>query len=102
MDFGTASSHDELVDVIRRVKDARNVSDQELEFITGLQSGYVSKILGPSRLKGLSRMTLDLIMEALAIKLVVVSCPERVKSSVRFAWFAKFAFGATCKIAVAR
>jgi hypothetical protein len=85
MDFGSASTHDALIDVLRRVKDARNVSDAELEHITGLQSGYLSKILGPSRLKGLTRMTIDVLLEALAIKLVVVPCPER-EERMRHRW----------------
>ena len=47
-----------------------------IDELGGLSCGHCDKILGPSRSKGLSAMTLDVMLGVLALKLVVVEDPD--------------------------
>jgi hypothetical protein len=46
------------------------LSNETLEQICGMTRGHADKILGPSRVKTLSKYTLDCLLQALAIELI--------------------------------
>jgi hypothetical protein len=70
--FGHATNHEELVAALYACKEARGVSDRILDEISGLCHGHVSKLIGPGRERGLSQLSLDALLGALACKLIIV------------------------------
>jgi hypothetical protein len=63
---------DDLVEAFRKVKAVLGLSNQFCDMIGGLTTGHTDKILGPSRMKSLSPMTLDLFLELFAVELHMV------------------------------
>jgi|SRR6516162_4735704 hypothetical protein len=74
---GEAASHDELVAVLRERQIALGLSNETLDHIALLSAGHTDKILGPSRQRGLSQLSLDALMGALAVKLIVAEDAEQ-------------------------
>ena len=69
--IGVATSHDELVGMFRARKDALGLSNELLDHLIPLTSGHTDKILGPCQVKGLSRISLDGMLSALGLQLLV-------------------------------
>jgi hypothetical protein len=61
-------------------KQALGVSDRVLDAISGLCHGHTSKLIGPGRERGLSQISLDALLGALACKLVIVE--DEVQASI--------------------
>jgi len=55
------------------------LSDACLDHLTGLTAGHTSKVLGPARVKGLSRFTIDTLSDTLGVSFLVVIDPEKVR-----------------------
>ena len=70
--IGEAASHDELVAVLRERQLALGLSNELVDHVALLSSGHCDKLLGPGRQRGLSQLSLDALMAALAVKLLVV------------------------------
>ena len=70
--IGEAASHDELVAVLRERQLALGLSNELVDHVALLSSGHCDKLLGPGRQRGLSQLSLDALMGALAVKLLVV------------------------------
>jgi hypothetical protein len=70
-------SYNELVDYMRLRREQIGISNETLEQIIGLTKGHADKLLGPSRVKNLTRYTLDCFLAALAIKLIPAPDHER-------------------------
>jgi hypothetical protein len=76
-------SYADLVHALRARKEQLNVSYEVIEAISGLQSGYISKLLSPRPSKRLGQLSLGLILQTLGLKLVLVEDKEamaRVRS----------------------
>jgi hypothetical protein len=86
--IGEASSHDELVAVLRERQIALGLSNETLDHIALMTSGHSDKILGPSRQRGLSQLSLDALMGALAVKLIIAEDAEQA-ARMRSRWEGK-------------
>ena len=75
--IGEARSHDELIQVMAERKSALGLSNEFLDNTIPLSDGHTDKVLGPSRERGLSQLTLDGMLAALALRLVIVEDPEQ-------------------------
>jgi hypothetical protein len=75
--IGEAASHDELVAVLRERQLTLGLSNEALGHIARLSDGHVDKLLGPARQRGLSQLSLDALMGALAVKLIAVESVEQ-------------------------
>jgi len=89
MDWGTiigeARDHDELVALLRRRKDALQLSDKVVEEIADMAPGHVSKLLAPAPVKALGQTSLTPLLGALGLKLIVVEDPDQARR-VRRRW----------------
>jgi len=65
-----------LVAALRARKEALDVSFSLLEHLSGLQNGYISKLLSPRPSKRLGQLSLDCLLAVLGLKLVVQEDPE--------------------------
>ena len=72
----TVTDAEGLIEAFRARKDALELSNATIDELGGLCAGHADKVLGPSRTKGLSVMTLEVLLGVLALKLVVVEDPE--------------------------
>jgi hypothetical protein len=68
-----------LVDAFRARKEALGLSNEALEHLLQLSGGHVDKLLGPSRERGLSGVTLDVMLSGLGLKLLVAIDPAGVE-----------------------
>jgi hypothetical protein len=71
MVIGEATSHNELIAVMRQRKDALGLSNGWIDDALSLADGHTDKILGPAQERGLTQLTLDGMLSVLALKLVV-------------------------------
>jgi hypothetical protein len=70
--LGEATDHESLVCLLAARKEQLGISNELLDDVALLSSGHVSKILGPRRERGLTSITIDALLGALAVRLVVV------------------------------
>ena len=75
----------ELLDALRARRDALNISHETLDSISGLQSGYTSKLLAPKPIKNLGPITMGPLLGALGLQILVVEDQEQV-SKVQGRW----------------
>jgi hypothetical protein len=75
--IGEARSHDELIQVMAERKSALGLSNEFIDNTIPLSDGHCDELLGPSRERGLSQITLDAMLAMLALKLVVVEDSEQ-------------------------
>jgi hypothetical protein len=75
----------ELVDAFRARKEALGLSNEAVEHLIPLAAGHCDKVLGPSGTRGLSQTTLDGMLNALGLKLLVAIDPEQV-ARMRSRW----------------
>jgi hypothetical protein len=83
--LGEATSHNELIEALRARKEALGLSNAWIEHVIQLSDGHCDKILGPARERGLSQLTIDGLLAALAIKLIVVE-DEAAAARMRPMW----------------
>jgi hypothetical protein len=76
--IGEAASHDELVALLRERQTALQLSDQTLDALAGLTHGHISKLLGPGRARGLSEISMNALLGALAVRFVIVEDAAQV------------------------
>lgn len=67
---------DELLAALRHRRDELDVTHAVLDDISGLQSGYVSKLLAPRPIKHLGPVSMPALLGALAVGLVLVEDPS--------------------------
>jgi hypothetical protein len=63
-------SHDDLADYLHFRRNQLGLSNEALEQLCGMTKGHVDKLMGPARVKTLSKYTLDCLLAALAIQLI--------------------------------
>jgi hypothetical protein len=73
--LGVATCHDELIEVLRVRKAALGLSNELLDHLMPATSGHCDKLLGPSQERGLSRSSLDGMLSALGLQLLVAVDP---------------------------
>lgn len=76
-------SYSELVDAFARIKDFLQLSNETVEEVGGMTRGHCDKLLGPSRCKRVGPISLDLLLGALGLELVVRPNPEAVQKLAR-------------------
>jgi hypothetical protein len=86
--IGEAASHDELVALLRERQLALGLSNETLDHIALLSAGHADKLLGPGRQRGLSQLSLDALLGALGIKIIVVE-DEAMAARMRPHWQGK-------------
>ena len=69
----------ELVEALRTTQVERELSYELLDALSGLQSGYTAKILGPAQSKRLGPVSTFPLLGALGKALAVVDDPEQIK-----------------------
>jgi hypothetical protein len=70
------TDYDGLITAIRARMRELGVTNETIDSITGLQSGYVGKLLAPSRIKHLGSMSFGVMLQSLGLKLIVVEDAE--------------------------
>lgn len=60
--------YDDLIDAMRARVAEIGITMEMLDELTGLQSGYCAKLLGPARIKTLGVLSFNLLMEAMALQ----------------------------------
>lgn len=83
--IGEARNCVELVDVYRDRKNALGLTDATVDYLSGLQSGYTGKLLGPAQVKGLGPMAIQLFNQVLAVKFLIV-VDEEMTAKMRSRW----------------
>ena len=81
MDATPVRSYDDLVEVVRNRIIELAITHETADAISGLQSGYTSKLV--AKMKGFGPISLSCLLPALGVKLVAVEDPEalaRVRS----------------------
>lgn len=76
--LGTARTHDELVDLLAARKDELGLSHAFIDGYWGYPAGMTDKMLGPTRVKTVSRAKLDDLMMVLGVSLVLVVDPAKL------------------------
>lgn len=75
--YGVVTDYDALHEVLRdRVRELQTTHEQ-IDAVSGLQSGYASKILAPVPIKGLGKTSLGPMLQTLGLALVVVRDDEQ-------------------------
>lgn len=67
------TSLDDLIEALRQRRDELDISHETIDDLSGLQSGYTSKVM--ARMKGLGPVSLPALLGALACGLVLVEDP---------------------------
>ena len=75
----------ELVDVMRRRREALGISFETLDQIAGVDDRYAAKVLSPKPLRGLGYMSMGPLLGAMGLALVVIENPEQI-ARVRHLW----------------
>ncbi|EIG63476.1 hypothetical protein [Bradyrhizobium sp. WSM1253] len=82
------ASREQLLQVVRDRRDELDLSHDTLDGITGLQGGYVSKLLADPPVRGFGEMSLQAVLDALGLRIgfaVIMEDPDRVER-VRARW----------------
>jgi hypothetical protein len=69
--LGTCRDYDGLLAIVRQHVEELNVSRETIDYASGTQSGYASKIFAPTPTKRMGPVTLPLILETLGLRLAV-------------------------------
>jgi hypothetical protein len=73
------TGHESMVEAFRLAKERLGLSNAFCDDIGGLTAGHTDKILGPTRVKNLGPMTLDLFCEMFAVQFIMVTNIEAAK-----------------------
>jgi hypothetical protein len=76
--IAVVSDYAELVAALRARAEQLAVTNETLDGVTGLASGYVGKVLGVSFAKPLGPHSLGVLLTALGLKLAILEDPEAV------------------------
>jgi hypothetical protein len=79
MIIGETQTHDGLVDLLRARQAALGLSNETVDHLALFTSGHCDKLLGPSRQRGLTQVTLNALAGVLAIKLLVVEDEQQAE-----------------------
>lgn len=74
---------DDLVELIRQRRDEVGITNETLDSVSGLQSGYSGKLLAPVPIKGIGEMSLGALLGALALKVAHIEFVEDPEQALR-------------------
>jgi len=74
--LGEVHSYSDLHGILRRRAEQLELSRECIDFYSGLQPGYSSKLLSPNPTKRIGPLALTLLLPTLGAKLLVVEDPE--------------------------
>lgn len=74
--IAAVTDYDELIAALRDRAAAVGYTNETLDEVTGLQSGYCGKLLGPGMVKCLGPLSMRLMLDALGVELVIRENPE--------------------------
>lgn len=77
--LAVVTGHESMVEAFRVAKERLGLSNDFCDDIGGLTKGHTDKILGPTRVKNLGPMTMDLFCELFAVQFIMVSNVEAAK-----------------------
>lgn len=77
--------YDGMIAALRARMTEIGVTNETMDALTGLQSGYVGKLLGPSQIKRIGPVSMGLLMQGLAIKFVMIE-DETLLEEMRERW----------------
>lgn len=77
--IATIRCTDDLVEALRAIKAKLELSNDFVDAVGGLTRGHTDKVLGPTRAKNISPMTLDTFLEVFAVELHMVVNLDAVK-----------------------
>ena len=83
--LGEICDYDGLIAAIRARMRELGVTNETIDSITGLQSGYVGKLLAPSRIKNLGSMSFGVMLQSLGMKLIAVE-DKKTSEIMRSRW----------------
>ncbi|MCA1414472.1 hypothetical protein I6F30_25450 [Bradyrhizobium sp. NBAIM20] len=75
----------ELIAALRDRRDELNISHETIDSISGMQSGYTSKLLAPKPIKNLGPVSFSSLLGALGLAVLVVEDPQAA-ARVRHLW----------------
>jgi hypothetical protein len=78
--LATVTDYDEMIGALRARMLELGVTNETIGAIAGFASGYVGKLLAPSRIKNLGPMSFGVMLQSLGLKLIVV---EDAKTSAK-------------------
>jgi hypothetical protein len=81
----TVSDHNELLAAIRRRIEELELSHETVEYLAGLQSGYLSKVIADPPPKRTSPFTQFLILQALGLRVKLEEDPQLIEK-IRQRW----------------
>jgi len=99
--FASINDYDGLVAAIRARMCELGVTNETVDAIAGLQSGYTGKLLAPNATKHMGRMSLGVILQGLALKLIVVEDAEAAEK-MKGRWIRREKAMPNCLPAMAR
>jgi hypothetical protein len=73
------TDYDGMIAALRERMREIGVTNETIDALTGLQSGYVGKLLAPTRIKNLGPTSFGLMLQSLGLKLIVVEDAENTK-----------------------
>lgn len=76
-------SREQLLQVVRDRRDELDVPHEVLDAITGLQSGYVSKLLADPPVRGFGEMSLKALLDALGLRIAFAVIMEDSEQAER-------------------
>src|SRR5262249_26619096 len=75
--FAEAGTYAQFHEALRSRAEALNVSRTELNLESGLQDGYLAKLLSPTPMKGaITRTALEPVLRSLGLRLIIVADPN--------------------------
>ncbi|MCK1652251.1 hypothetical protein IVA88_12490 [Bradyrhizobium sp. 149] len=76
------ADREQLLQVVRDRRDELNLSHETLDAISGLQNGYVSKLMADPPMRGFGEMSLQALLDALGLRIafaVIMEDPDRAE-----------------------
>lgn len=74
--IAAGKTYSELIEALRARKDARGLSNNDLDALSGLPTGYAGKIFGAAQVRALGPLSFDNFLAALALQFQLVHDPE--------------------------
>lgn len=76
MQLRTCRTLDGLIEILRERRDALDLTNENLEAISGISDGYAAKLLSPAPTRRLGAMSLDALLGALALRVCTVTITD--------------------------
>ncbi len=78
--IGEAVDYDGIIEAYRKRVADLGITNEMIDHLSGLQSGYVGKLLGPAQIRSIGRQSFGLLNQTLAMKMIFVVDEEAAKT----------------------